>query len=99
MSEIIKSLREDLSTLCDENLIPKVTLREFDQAHMSQITAMSSDEVKALRLKLNISQAVLAKYMNMSPESIQKWERGETKPSGAALRLLNVIQKHGFSVF
>ncbi len=36
--------------------------------------------------------------MNMSPVSIQKWERGESKPTGAALKLLNIINNHGFSI-
>ncbi|MFT4929641.1 MAG: putative transcriptional regulator, partial [Phenylobacterium sp.] len=40
----------------------------------------------------------LAKYLNMSPVSIQKWERGESKPTGAALKLLNIINSQGLSV-
>jgi putative transcriptional regulator len=42
-------------------------------------------------------QAVLATALNMSSESVQKWEQGKTKPHGAALRLLNIIKKKGIA--
>ncbi|WP_459614171.1 helix-turn-helix domain-containing protein [Dickeya oryzae] len=33
----------------------------------------------------------------MSANSIQKWERGVSSPTGAALRMLEVIEKKGLS--
>ncbi|MGI8638716.1 MAG: helix-turn-helix domain-containing protein [Pyrinomonadaceae bacterium] len=54
---------------------------------------MTSAEIAALREKLNASQAVFARYLNISVKTVQAWEQGLNKPSGAALRLLTIVQK------
>jgi putative transcriptional regulator len=98
MSDVIASLRNDLEALCDEGLVNKLTLRDFDERNMSKLEQINGEQIKQLRVDNHISQGVLAKYLNMSPVSIQKWERGESKPTGAALKLLNIINNHGLSV-
>ncbi len=98
MSNILKSIRDDLEALCDENIVSKITLREFDKRNATKVEEITGEQIRNIRVKNHISQGVLAKYMNMSPVSIQKWERGESKPTGAALKLLNIINTHGFSV-
>jgi len=55
----------------------------------------SPDEIRALRERLNISQSVLASVINASAYSIQKWERGVKKPSGTAMKLLNLLDRKG----
>jgi putative transcriptional regulator len=53
------------------------------------------DEIKAIRAREQISQPVLARYLNVSKNLVSDWERGVKKPGGPALRLLTVIQKKG----
>ena len=48
-----------------------------------------------MRERLNISQAVLASVINASTNSIQKWERRVKKPSGTALKRLNLLDRKG----
>jgi hypothetical protein len=36
-----------------------------------------------------------ARYLNTSESTVEKWETGAKKPSGMALKLLAVVQKHG----
>ncbi|MDQ0998453.1 DNA-binding transcriptional regulator YiaG [Phyllobacterium ifriqiyense] len=40
----------------------------------------------------------VASYLNTSESTIQKWESGAKRPSGMALKLLAVVQKHGLQV-
>ena len=47
---------------------------------------------------LHVSQSVFAASLNASVSTVQKWENGEKKPSGAALRLLSVIERRGLEV-
>lgn len=54
---------------------------------------MSGEDIKRIREQNNISQSSLALILNMTKESVSKWERGEIKPNGAALRLLNLIEQ------
>ncbi|MEI7065261.1 helix-turn-helix domain-containing protein [Dickeya chrysanthemi] len=58
---------------------------------------MDAKRVRAIREREKISQSRLAEIINMSANSIQKWERGVSSPTGAALRMLEVIEKKGLS--
>ncbi|MDV5140202.1 MULTISPECIES: helix-turn-helix domain-containing protein [Yersiniaceae] len=60
---------------------------------------MDGTAIRALRDQLHISQSMLAYTLNMSVESVSKWERGEKKPNGAALRMLDILRRKGLSVF
>ena len=55
---------------------------------------MSAKAVIELRQKLNFSQAMFARFLNVSPRTVQDWEQGRRPPSDAALRLLVVAGKH-----
>jgi transcriptional regulator with XRE-family HTH domain len=48
-------------------------------------------DVRALRLRLRMSQAVFSGRFGFSLPALRHWERGERWPSGAALALLKVI--------
>lgn len=76
--------------------VDQITIRKINAlALSSQLEEMSAEKIKQLRQRENISQAVLATLLNMSSESVQKWEQGKTRPQGAALRLLNIIDQKG----
>lgn len=55
---------------------------------------LSPVQIAAVRNKLNASQAVFAGYLNVSVKTVQAWEQGAGKPSGAALKLLVVADKY-----
>jgi putative transcriptional regulator len=42
-----------------------------------------------------VSQAVFAALLNTSVSTVQKWEIGQKKPTGTALKLLHLVQKRG----
>ena len=54
---------------------------------------LSSAEIVDLRAQLNASQSVFAHYLNVSVKTVQAWEQGIGKPSGAALKLLSIVKK------
>lgn len=70
-------------------------MREFDVLCLSEVRELSASKIKKLRKNTGVSQAVLAKIINVSLAAIKQWERGERKPSGAALKLLNLIETKG----
>ena len=59
---------------------------------------MSAAQIKRLRTRLRVSQAVFAAYLNTSPSTVQKWERGEKKPNGPSLKLLDLVERKGLEV-
>jgi DNA-binding transcriptional regulator YiaG len=50
------------------------------------------------QLQRRESQPVFARYLNTSESTVQKWEPASKQPSGMALKLLAVVQKHGLDV-
>lgn len=95
MSELIQSLYSDLNALASDGLVSKTTLKEFEEKHLAYCSEVDGETIRKLRDVNNISQAVLAKYLNLSAMSVQRWEQGKSKPSGSALVLLNLIQNKG----
>lgn len=78
--------------------IDRTTMREFDASCLVAPTALEPLQIKRIRERAHVSQPVFAKYLNTSESTIQKWEAGSKQPSGMALKLLAVVQKHGLAV-
>lgn len=57
------------------------------------IPKYKADNVKGIRLKLNLSQASLAKVIGVSTKTIEAWERGTNIPQGPAQRMLDLLDK------
>ncbi|CAN5406407.1 hypothetical protein BH20ACI2_BH20ACI2_27240 [soil metagenome] len=55
---------------------------------------LSAEEIVEVRKELNVSQAVFARYLNISQRTVQSWEQGLGKPSGASLKLLSIAKKN-----
>ena len=73
-------------------------LRELEGICLSEVHELSAAKIKKLRLNAGVSQAVMARIINVSTAAIKQWERGERKPSGAALKLLNLVAAKGIEV-
>ena len=50
-------------------------------------------DVRALRLKMKLSQDQFAKSFGLPKRTVQDWEQGRRHPGGAARVLLKVIEK------
>jgi len=72
----------------------KVTLRTTEVKLPDPAPEMTPEEIVAARESLNVSQPVFARLLNVPTVTAVSWEKGRRKPSGAALRLLQVARKH-----
>ena len=97
-SDAFEAIHSAAGALHKVGAIDKVTMREFDEASLAKPVRFAPFEIKLLRESNNVSQPVFARYLNTSESTIEKWEAGEKKPSGAALKLLSVVQKHGLQI-
>jgi putative transcriptional regulator len=73
----------------------KITKRLLGDAALSTTQPLTAKEIKALREKANLSQAVLADYLNVTVGYVSQLERGAARPRGSTLVLLNVIHRKG----
>ena len=76
----------------------RTTMRQLDALCLMAPPVLAATQIKAIRESTKVSQPVFARYLNTSESTIQKWESGVKQPSGMALKLLSVVQKHGLSV-
>ena len=70
-------------------------MREFDALCLPQVRALSARQIRAIRSRSRMSQAVFAAVINTSVSTVQKWEIGEKRPSGPSLKLLDIIDRKG----
>ena len=90
-SDIIAAMLETAEDLG----LNQVTIKEIENLGLSEVPELAPSEIKAMRSKENVSQAVMAKILNVTPSTYQKWERGEVHPRGANLKLLRLAYDHG----
>ncbi len=97
-SRILKEMHESATDLYTVGAITDTTLREFDALCLSPVHELKPTQIKKIRRKEKVSQAVLALYLNTSLSTIQKWEIGQKKPQGIALKMLNLIERKGLKI-
>ncbi|MBK6725414.1 MAG: helix-turn-helix domain-containing protein [Acidobacteria bacterium] len=91
------AIHETVAGLHELGIVDKQTMRGFDKFCLTPVRVFSPAEIRKLREHEQISQTALALHMNMSKESIIKWERGKTRPNGASLKLLSLIETKGLA--
>lgn len=96
-SEPLAAVHEAAIGLAEAGLVSKQTMRAFDEMCLTPIKDLSAANIRALRLRENASQAVFARYLNVTPGLVSQWERGEKRPRGASLKLLTLVDKNGLS--
>ncbi len=94
-SRILSAVHETASDLHRLGFIDKRKMQKYDALCMEPIPEYDAERIRALRKKLQLSQAVLAAVLNTSVSSVRKWEAGDKKPSGPSLKLLNLIERKG----
>jgi len=94
-SDISAAIHETAFDLHQISLLSKQTMKAFDETCLTPVPKLSSREIKTIRQKNHASQAVFARYLNVTTGLVSQWERGERSPSGPALKLLSIVQKKG----
>ena len=97
-SAILEAVHETAKGLHAAGVMNQVTLREFDRMCLPPIEPLCPDEIKHIRETSRVSQAVFAALLNISVSTVQKWEIGQKRPTGAALKLLHLVQQRGLEI-
>src|SRR3954468_18387517 len=71
----------------------KLTLRVSELVLPPRIKRIKAKEIACIRQELNVSQPVFAALLNVPLATARSWEQGKRKPSGAALRLLDLARQ------
>ncbi len=97
-SPILAAVHETARGLHKAGAMDQLTLREFDRLCLPPVEPLEPEQIKKIREASHVSQAVFARLLNTSVSTVQKWEIGQKKPTGTALKLLHLVQKRGLEV-
>ncbi|MBF0507834.1 MAG: helix-turn-helix domain-containing protein [Deltaproteobacteria bacterium] len=81
--------------LMDKDAYEKITMRHLGVKGKPEVESLTGATIRAIRERAHMSQAVFAHYLNLTAGYISQLERGEKRPTGAALVLLDVIRRKG----
>lgn len=76
----------------------KATMDKLEALNIPEVRPLSAKSIREIRKSLNVSQGVFAKYLNVTPSTVQKWEQGSVKPQSAALKLLTLVAERGAEI-
>jgi putative transcriptional regulator len=71
----------------------KLTLRITNLVLPAAVKSIKPSEILGIRRRLNVSQPVFAALLNVPVATARSWEQGKRRPSGAALRLLDLARQ------
>jgi putative transcriptional regulator len=97
-SDAFEAIHSAAEGLHRAGAIDKATMRGFDESCLAAPQAFAPRQIKKIRETAHVSQPVFARYLNTSESTVQKWEAGTKRPSGMALKLLAIVEKHGLKV-
>ena len=97
-NDMSEAIHASAAMLHKVGALDKATMRDFDARHLVVPIEIEPARIKQIREANNVRQPVFARYLNTSESTVEKWETGAKRPSGMALKLLMVVQKHGLAI-
>ena len=94
-SRIFEAVHETAKDLHKLGFIDKRALQNYDALCIEPVPDYNPEQIRKLRNRYRLSQAVFASMLNTSLSTVQKWEIGEKHPSGPSLKLLSILDRKG----
>ena len=91
MGSVYESIMTGLNEAVEDAVIKekKLVRRKLDIVPVKEYQA---DEVREIRKSTGMSQKTFANFLGVSDKTVEAWEAGMNHPSGAASRLLSMIE-------
>ena len=84
-------LERDAKRNIGEELLQAV--RDIKTGKVGRVSTLEVSPLAMARLKIGLSQSEFAKMLGVSLRTLQEWEQGRRKPSGAAKSLITIAIK------
>jgi putative transcriptional regulator len=94
-NRLLEAIHETAHDLHNLGFIDKKALRNYEALCIFPVPKYTPEQIRTIRNRYQLSQAVLASILNTSVSSVQKWEGGEKHPGGPSLKLLNILDRKG----
>ena len=94
-SRILQAVHESTNGLHEAGVMDETTMREFDAMCLPPVKEYTAKDIRRVRLSQRVSQPVFAAYLNVTKSTVAQWERGDKKPRGTSLKLLDLVERKG----
>ena len=94
-SDALAAVHETAAGLYEAGVTDKQTMKAFDEMCLTPVEELTSEQIRQIRLREKASQAVFARYLNVTTSLVSQWERGQKHPRGASLKLLTLVARKG----
>lgn len=91
MSNVYESIMAGLNEAVEDSKSKEKKLRRR-VVSIVPVKEYSAVEVREIRKSTGFSQKLFASYMGVSDKTVEAWEAGTNRPSGAASRILNMME-------
>jgi len=98
MSEQFESMMEGITELLEyakgDKRKGRTRVVENKTLKVSPLKQYNSEEIRQIRLCHHLTQKKFAECFGVSQKTVESWERGENSPSGASLRLFQLLERN-----
>ena len=94
-NRLMEAVHETAQNMHKLGFIDKRAMREYDILCLKPVSTYSAEQIRSLRKRHHLSQAVFASVLNTSVSTVQKWEIGDKHPAGPSLKLLSILDRKG----
>jgi putative transcriptional regulator len=88
-SSIAESITSTVKDLKKSGLVDEITMKNIQSLCVPAVKEYKPEKIVSLRKKIQPEPG------NISPSTVQKWEQGNKKPTGASRKLLDIIERKG----
>jgi DNA-binding transcriptional regulator YiaG len=93
-----KTIMEVVMEAAYDAKLDDATMHKLEALALPEVQTFTPDEIKRLRESVKLRSDAWAKALNVDVTTARKWESGEIRPDGAALKLLNLVQARGIGL-
>ena len=97
MSEILDIAHDMAGDLLQDGAMDEITMRQVKALCLPPKRAFRPEDIRRIRMANHVSQAVFAAILGIGKTTVQQWKQGQKRPSGPALRLLDLIDRKGLA--
>lgn len=94
-SRLMEAIHETAQDLYNSGIIDKQKMTKYDLICLKPVETYDAQKIKSLRQRLELSQALLSSILNVSLSTVSQWEQGVKSPSGAAQKLISILDHKG----
>jgi putative transcriptional regulator len=94
-SDAMAAAHEIAQGMHEAGALDKRSMKVFDALCLTPVETLSAAQIRKIRSREKASQAVFARYLNVTTGLVSQWERGLKHPRGASLKLLTLVAKRG----